>query len=93
MSILLDRRRRISKTLYFNFDFAFIKLETRSKRYVLLCPELIIFFVVTTCRKGVLVDKHFNQYCESEIRDTGLFYPLDLGSGSGMKFFRIPDPG
>jgi hypothetical protein len=28
----------------------------------------------------------------SEIRDPVLFYPLDLRSGSGMNFFRIPDP-
>jgi hypothetical protein len=27
------------------------------------------------------------------IRDPVLFYPLDPGSGSGMNFFRISDPG
>jgi hypothetical protein len=27
------------------------------------------------------------------IRDPLLFYPLDPGSGSGMSFFRISDPG
>jgi hypothetical protein len=42
-------------------------------------------FSKTKCRPGPVL--------RIRIRDPVLFYPLDPGSGSGMDFFRIPDPG
>jgi hypothetical protein len=38
------------------------------------------------------INAPYNQ-CRYGIRDPVLFNPLDLGSGSGMNFFRIPDLG
>jgi hypothetical protein len=43
----------------------------------------------TYVRKGNVASL---QCSGSEIRDPVLFYPLDPGSGSGMNFFRVPDP-